>query len=94
MADDVEIWLLFAPFWLLGTFASLVALWHLAHFVAVHSRALVAGHAPSPLRLRNWNDLPERSRHHLKRAIVAALTFVGLVALGLAVGAIWTLWRN
>lgn len=93
MKDDIEVWLLFAPFWLLGTFAILGALWHLVHFVIVHGQALAIGQTPSPFRVRNWQELPHASRYHLKRAGIAMLAFVGFAALGVVVGVLWALWR-
>ena len=93
MSEDIEIWLLFAPFWLLGTMAALAALWHLVHFIAVHGRALANGHA-SPLRVRNWSELPAASRHHIRRATYAALAFVGITAVGTAIAVGWALWRS
>jgi hypothetical protein len=94
--DDVEIWLLFAPFWLLGTFAALGALWHLVRFAVVHGEAHAAGHVPrfSPFLRLNWHELTDDGRHHLKRAFIAVLAFIGLTALGLVVGAVWALWRG
>ena len=46
MGTDVEIWMLFAPFWLLGMFAALGALWHFVRFLSVHGKAHAAGHVP------------------------------------------------
>lgn len=37
--QDLEIWLMFLPFWLLGTVAVLAAAWHGVHFLFVHRRA-------------------------------------------------------
>jgi len=94
--NDLEIWLLFAPFWLLGTFAALGALWHLARFAVVHGHAHAAGHVPkfSPFRRLNWHELTDDGRHHLKRAFISVLAFVCLTALGLVVGVVWALWRG
>lgn len=96
MSDDVEIWLLFAPFWLLGTFAALGAVWHLARFAIVHGRAHAAGHVPkfSPFRRLQWHELTRDGQHHLKRAFLAVLAFVALSALGVAIGALWAVWRG
>ena len=78
MATDVENWMLFAPFWLLGMFAALGALWHFGHFIKrVQVHQMTAEH-----------------RHHLGRARVALRACVGLLVLGLVVCVLWALWRG
>jgi hypothetical protein len=42
--NDIEAWLLFAPFWVLGLAALIGALWHGAHAARVTRRAQAAGH--------------------------------------------------
>lgn len=78
MGTDVEIWMLFAPFWLLGIFAALGALWHFSHLgERLHSHGMSAeGH------------------HHFNRAKIGILACVGLLVLGLVVGVLWALWRG
>lgn len=39
MSDDVEIWLLFAPFWILGVAALAGAVWHFIHLAIATRRA-------------------------------------------------------
>ena len=41
---DITVWLMFAPFWLLGIAALIGGIWHMIHYVIVHSRAQTAGH--------------------------------------------------
>ena len=49
MGNDTEVWLLFAPFWLLGIAALVGSVWHLAHVAIVTRRAQAAGQcAQSP----------------------------------------------
>jgi hypothetical protein len=78
LGTDVEIWMLFAPFWLLGIFAALGALWHFGHFSKrLHAHEMTAEH-----------------RHHLGRAQIAMRACVGLLVLGLVAGVLGTLWRG
>ena len=78
MGIDVEIWMLFAPFWLLGIFAALGALWHFSHLgTRLHPHGMTA-----------------ESRHHFKRAQIAIMACVGLLVLGLVAGVLWVLWRG
>jgi hypothetical protein len=77
MSNDIEIWLLFAPFWILGLGALIGAVWHLVHFRIVHGRAQAAGHA----------HLVDLSRHHLRRGVIAVGAFLVLVLIGLGVAA-------
>jgi uncharacterized membrane protein len=42
IGDDVEIWLLFAPFWILGIGALVGAVWHFVH-LAIATRRAQAG---------------------------------------------------
>ena len=96
MGTDVEIWMLFAPFWRLGIFAALGALWHFVHFLMVHGKAHAAGHVPKyavGTRLRP-HEMTAEGRHHFKRAQIAVMAFVGLLVLGLVVGVLWALWRG
>lgn len=89
MNDDIEIWLMFAPFWLLGLAALVGSIWHMIHFAIVHRRAQAAGHvrktSSSSGRLQ-WHELSPDGRHHLKRALIAIGAFAGLCIGGLAVG--------
>lgn len=97
MATDVEIWMLFAPFWLLGMFAALGALWHFVQFLNVHGKAHAAGQVPrkyefgAPVRP---HETTAQGHHHFTRAKTAFLLFVALIALGVAAGVLWTLWRG
>lgn len=96
MATDVEIWMLFAPFWLLGIFAALGALWHFVQFLSVHGKAHAAGHVPKyqmGARVRP-EETTAAGHHHYKRARIALLLFVGIIALGLVTGVLWSLWRG
>ena len=43
MGNDTEVWLLFAPFWLLGIAALIGSAWHMAHAAIVTRRAQAAG---------------------------------------------------
>ena len=96
MGTDVEIWMLFAPFWLLGIFAALGALWHFVQFLGVHAKAHAAGHVPKysvGTRLRP-HEMTAEGHHHFKRAHAGLWAFVGLIVLGGVVGVLWTLWRG
>jgi len=78
VGTDVEIWMLFAPFWLLGIFAALGALWHFGHFNSrIHEHEMTAHH-----------------RHHFKRAQIAMMVCVGLLVLGLVIGVVGALSRG
>lgn len=78
MGTDVEIWMLFAPFWLLGIFAALGALWHFSHLgTRLHSHAMSA-----------------ESHHHFRRAKIGIFACVTLLVLGLVVGVLWALLRG
>ena len=96
MGTDVEIWMLFAPFWLLGMFAALGALWHFVRFLTVHGKAHAAGHVPKyTMGTRpRAHEMTAEASHHFNRAYIALMAFVGLIVLGLAVGALWALWRG
>jgi hypothetical protein len=88
--NDIEIWLLFAPFWLLGMFALVGGLWHMVHAWLVTRRAQAAGHVRKPARSDTglaWHELTDRGRHHLKRAFIGLAAFFALMLLGLGVGA-------
>ena len=78
MNDDIEVWLLFAPFWLLGTFALVGSVWHMTHAALVARRAQAAGHA-------HKHDLTNKSRHHRKWALIGFGAFIVLVVAGVAV---------
>ena len=75
MGNDTEVWLLFAPFWLLGIAALIGSVWHMAHAAIVTRRAQAAG------------ELTDDGRHHLKRGLIAFAAFVALCLLGVGVGA-------
>jgi hypothetical protein len=94
--QDLEVWLMFLPFWLLGTVAILAAVWHGLRFVVVHARAHAAGHVPkfSLTRRLQWHELTDDGRHHLKRAFLSFFIFFGLTALGIACVAAWAFWRH
>jgi hypothetical protein len=90
MNDDLEVWLLFAPFWLLGIAALTAAVWHMAHAALVTHRAQAAGHVRKTsffARRLAWNELTDDGRRHLKRALVAFAAFWALCLLGVGVGA-------
>jgi hypothetical protein len=94
LGTDVEIWMLFAPFWLLGIFAALGALWHIVHFLIEHGRAHAAGHVPKYGIGMHMHQMTVKGRHHFRRAQIALIAFVGLTVLGLVVGVLWALWRG
>ena len=48
MGNDTEVWLLFAPFWLLGIAALIGSVWHMARVAIVTHRAQAAGMCESP----------------------------------------------
>ena len=80
---------MFAPFWLLGIAALIGGVWHAIHFVIVHARARAAGHVPKTSffsRRLGWHELTPDMRHHLKWAMIAVGTFVGLCVGGVVVG--------
>lgn len=90
MKDDVEAWLLFAPFWLLGIAALIAAVWHMVHAALVTRRAQVAGHVRKTSffsRRLAWHELTDDGRHHLKRGLIAFAAFWALCLLGVGVGA-------
>jgi hypothetical protein len=76
--DDIEVWLLFAPFWLLGTFALIGSVWHMIHAAIVTRRAQAAGHG-------HKQDLADKGRHHRKWALIGFGAFVALIIVGVAV---------
>ena len=90
MGNDTEVWLLFAPFWLLGIAALIGSVWHMAHAALVTRRAQAAGHVrKAPLiggRL-GWHELTDDGRHHLRRGLIALAAFAALCLLGVGVGA-------
>lgn len=90
MGNDTEIWLLFAPFWLLGIAALIGSVWHMAHAAIVTRRAQAAGHVRKTSlfsRRLAWHELTDEGRHHLKRALIAFAAFWALGLLGIGVGA-------
>jgi len=94
LGTDVEIWMLFAPFWLLGMFAALGALWHFVRFLSVHGKAHAAGHVSKyemGTRVHPHQTTSE-GHHHYKRAEIALMLFIALTVLGLGAGALWSLW--
>lgn len=96
MGTDVEVWMLFAPLWLLGMFAALGALWHFVRFLSVHGKAHAAGHVPKYVlgsRLHPQGTTAE-GHHHYRRAQIAVRVFAGLIVLGLVAGILWSLWRG
>lgn len=90
VSNDVEIWLLFAPFWILGIAALIGGLWHMAHAWLVTRRAQATGHVRKTgffSRRLAWHELTDRGRHHLKRALIGFGAFFALALLGVGVGA-------
>lgn len=75
VSNDIEIWLLFAPFWILGIAALIGSAWHGFHAVRHARPGQAAGHAP------------DRVRHHKNRALIALAAFIALMLLGIGVGA-------
>src|SRR5262249_8257281 len=74
VSDDVEVWLLFAPFWLLGIAALIGAAWHMGHAARVIRRAQAGGRQLKTSFFSKglaWHELTEAGRHHLKRALIA-----------------------
>ena len=90
VSDDIEVWLLFAPFWLLGTAALIGGLWHLAHAWLVTRQAHAAGHVSERAALAKdlkRHDFFHQRRHHLRRGLLWLGTFIALMLLGIGVGA-------
>ena len=88
--DDIEVWLLFAPFWLLGIFALFGGVWHMAHAWLVTRRAQAAGHVRKASFFSKglaWHELTDQGRHHLKRAFLGLGAFFALILIGIGVGA-------
>jgi hypothetical protein len=88
--DDIEAWLLFAPFWVLGLAALIGAVWHAAHAARVTRRAQAAGHLRKTSlfsRRLAWHELTDEGRHHRGRALIAVGAFVALCLLGIGVAA-------
>jgi hypothetical protein len=74
--NDIEIWLLFAPFWILGLGALIGSIWHGVHAAVHHQRA--------PERGRH-----HRNRALIALAAFVGLGLLGLgvaAAVGLIVG--------
>jgi len=89
VSNDIEVWLLFAPFWILGIAALIGGLWHMAHAWLVTRRAQAAGHVRKTAFSKGlaWRELPDHGRHHLKRAFLWLGAFFALTLLGIGVGA-------
>jgi hypothetical protein len=90
VANDTEVWLLFAPFWLLGIAALIGSVWHMAHAAIVTRRAQAAGHVRKASlfsRRLAWHELTDDGRHHLRRGLIAFAAFAALCLLGVGVGA-------
>jgi hypothetical protein len=91
---DIIVWLLFAPFWLLGIAALVGAVWHFIHFAIVHAQAaghvLRSGGPQSSFfsRRLQWHELSDDGRHHLERALIAIGAFIGLCIGGILVGVV------
>jgi hypothetical protein len=88
--DDMETWLLFAPFWLLGIAALIGAVWHMAHAALHIRRGQAAGHVRKTSFFSKrlaWHELTEPGRHHLKWALLAFGAFWAICLLGIAIGA-------
>ena len=88
--NEIEAWLLFAPFWLLGIAALIGGLWHMVHAWLVTRRAQAAGHVRKAGFLSRglaWHELTDRGRHHFKRAFIGLGAFFALILLGIGVGA-------
>lgn len=86
---DIEIWLLFAPFWILGMAALIGGLWHIVHAWLATHRAQAAGHVRKPAVFSSglrWHELPDQGRHHLKRGFLWLGAFFALTLLGIGVG--------
>lgn len=89
VSDDIEVWMLFAPFWILGTAALIGGVWHMVHATLHTRRAQAAGHVrKAPLFSRGlaWHELPDKGRHHLSRAFIAIAAFFALCLIGIGVG--------
>jgi len=87
VSNDTEVWLLFAPFWLLGIAALIGSVWHFAHFAIVHAQA--AGHVRKTSlfsKRLGWHELTDAGRHHLKRALISFAAFFALCLLGVGAG--------
>jgi hypothetical protein len=87
---DTEIWLLFAPFWILGIAALIGSAWHVAHAALVTRRAQAAGHVRQTSFFSGKlarHELTDDGRHHLRRAEIAFGAFAALCLLGVGVGA-------
>ena len=90
MGNDTEVWLLFAPFWLLGIAAFIGSVWHMVHAAIVIRRAQAAVHVRRTSffsRRLAWHELTDDGRHHLRRALIAFGAFCVLCLLGAGVGA-------
>ena len=91
MGNDTEVWLLFAPFWLLGIVALIGSVWHMAHAAIVTRRAQATGHVRKAsffAKRLAWHELTDDGRHHLRRGLMAFAAFVALCLSGVGVGAV------
>src|SRR5260370_3206102 len=87
---DTEIWLLFAPFWILGIAALIGSVWHMAHAAIVTRRAQAAGHVRKASLFSKrlaWHELTDDGRRHLRLRLIAFAAFLALRLLGGGVGA-------
>lgn len=97
MSDDVEIWLLFVPFWILGMAALAGAVWHFVHLAIVTLRAQAAGHVRQTSffsRTLGYAELTDRGRHHFRRFWLSVAGMMGASALGMVTALIWAVWKG
>lgn len=97
MNDDVEIWLLFAPFWILGIAALAGVVWHMIHLGIVNARAQAAGHIRKTSffsRKLAYRELTDRGRHHFRRVWIFMAGMVGVLALGMVAVLIRSVWKG
>jgi hypothetical protein len=81
VSDDTEVWLLFAPFWLLGLAALIGAIWHMTHAARYTRRANSAVHEPKKSLYSK-----RLAKHHLGRGLIALTALLALFVFGMAVG--------
>jgi hypothetical protein len=90
VGNVTEVWLLFAPFWLLGIAALIGSIWHMTHAAIVTRRAQAAGHVRKISFFSGrlaWHELTDDGRRHLRRGLIAFAAFVALALLGTGAGA-------
>jgi len=88
--EDIEAWMLFAPFWLLGIAALIGSVWHMAHAAVATRRAQATGHVRKTSLFSKrlaWHELTDDGRHHLRRGLIGFAAFLVLCLLGIGVGA-------